>query len=587
MNGAVVASCSTVHADESMVQRQDLRSWYRLMWVFVLVAAVGSAAALPQAAIYRGDERFYTDAAIQMRHSGDWWIPKDSDGRPRYVKPLLFYWAVAVSQSVFGASLWASRLPSWLAAMALLGVTWRLANTCCRDPRGAAWAVVLLATNPEFHHLATRSTPDMMLTLWLTLAVWGFVRLALREERTRGAAMAAWGSSALAMATKGLWGFAPVLHALAWSRFGTRRVSWHRWWSWRWALAALVVGASGYWIMVVFDGIMVASSAWHDQVALRWQAPESEGPTGWIRPVVYVGTLLRDFLPWSVLTGIALGLRGRGSSAAPREQPEAHWLLSWTLGVVTVLCMSNFVRLRYVFPVYPGFAVWLGNRLTRLSDEVPGLWERWDRWSRALAFTAATALVGVAGVASRLEVPIVCSTLGMACGLAVLGARCASWRLPLAVARFSAMPMLWSVWLSLVWVPVQSPSPAPAIAQVLKQQCGNLRDVVLVGHAARLAGQLRLLLDGQPWIRERPPETLPGQLAAESAVLVIGDSIEVWKQAGRRVRRVGTLPPRSFGQWWRATLRTRNHVQALERAGQTVWLAWCTEPPHKSPGRSE
>ena len=204
MNGAAVASGSTTCADDSVVQLQDLRSWYGLMWVVVLVAALGSAAALPQAAIYRGDERFYTDAAIQMRHSGDWWIPKDSDGRPRYVKPLLFYWAVAASQSVFGASLWASRLPSWLAGMVLLGVTWRLAKTCSRDPRGAAWAAVLLATNPEFYHLATRSTPDMMLTLWLTVAVWGFVRWVLREERTIGAATAAWGGSALAMATKGL-----------------------------------------------------------------------------------------------------------------------------------------------------------------------------------------------------------------------------------------------------------------------------------------------------------------------------------------------------------------------------------------------
>jgi len=63
-----------------------------------------------------GDEAYYARVPVEMKERGDWLVPY-FNGEPRYKKPPLMYWLVAVSQRIFGENEVASRLPSLLAVV--------------------------------------------------------------------------------------------------------------------------------------------------------------------------------------------------------------------------------------------------------------------------------------------------------------------------------------------------------------------------------------------------------------------------------------------------------------------------------------
>ena len=88
-------------------------------WLLALMTLGVGLVWLGSEGTYNGDERYYTDAVLRMRASGDWWRPAFADGSPRLNKPLLIYWLMGASMQVFGASLFSARLP-FLIAGALL-----------------------------------------------------------------------------------------------------------------------------------------------------------------------------------------------------------------------------------------------------------------------------------------------------------------------------------------------------------------------------------------------------------------------------------------------------------------------------------
>ena len=50
---------------------------------------------------FTGDENFYFQGSKNMLESGDWLTPRYY-GKPRFQKPFLYYWLVAVSFKIFG-----------------------------------------------------------------------------------------------------------------------------------------------------------------------------------------------------------------------------------------------------------------------------------------------------------------------------------------------------------------------------------------------------------------------------------------------------------------------------------------------------
>src|SRR5439155_1137272 len=71
------------------------------------------------------DEGLYATIAQEMLGDGDWVIPH-VNGLPYLEKPPLYFWLTALAFRVAGPSEWATRLPSALAALGTVTLTWRV-----------------------------------------------------------------------------------------------------------------------------------------------------------------------------------------------------------------------------------------------------------------------------------------------------------------------------------------------------------------------------------------------------------------------------------------------------------------------------
>jgi 4-amino-4-deoxy-L-arabinose transferase-like glycosyltransferase len=102
---------------------------------------------------------------------GEWAVPQQH-GRPWLEKPPLYYWlAAAASSAMGGVSEVAVRLPANIAAL-LLGLTLFVLGRDLYGRRCGALAALVLLTMEDFLIEARWARPDMLLALWLTLAVY-------------------------------------------------------------------------------------------------------------------------------------------------------------------------------------------------------------------------------------------------------------------------------------------------------------------------------------------------------------------------------------------------------------------------------
>lgn len=197
------------------------RAWtWALLWMFALALFAWFIALAGLRPLTLPDEGRYASVAWEMFDQGSWLTPL-MDGMPYFHKPPLYYWLSAGSYAVFGASPWAARLPSALAAsLAMMGmyVFLRLATT----PAIARRSVLVLATMPLFYGAAQFANHDMLVAAFITLTILsGSWALGIGDlPRPRLAAAAAALFAALAVLSKGLIGIAlPGLTLLLWAIF--------------------------------------------------------------------------------------------------------------------------------------------------------------------------------------------------------------------------------------------------------------------------------------------------------------------------------------------------------------------------------
>ena len=155
---------------------------FRHAVVLVSLCALTFLAGLGQPALTDSDEAFYAESAREMVERGDWLTPY-FNGQPRFEKPVLYYWLVAVLYQVAGISPWAARLPSALAGFGLVFVAWACARRFY-DETTALVAGVVTATGFATIAMAHQSLPDLPLAFLIALATWSSM-IGLLEETAR------------------------------------------------------------------------------------------------------------------------------------------------------------------------------------------------------------------------------------------------------------------------------------------------------------------------------------------------------------------------------------------------------------------
>jgi 4-amino-4-deoxy-L-arabinose transferase-like glycosyltransferase len=122
-------------------------SWWRTPVFFGLLALLAFAFQGTRP-LSEPDEGRYSNIALQMVDSGDWWVPRLHAQQPHLAKPPQTYWLIAASLTVFGRNEWAVRFPDALAFLITAFLVVDIARSLgLRSPRvdGLAVGVVVLA----------------------------------------------------------------------------------------------------------------------------------------------------------------------------------------------------------------------------------------------------------------------------------------------------------------------------------------------------------------------------------------------------------------------------------------------------------
>ncbi|MCW5893905.1 MAG: glycosyltransferase family 39 protein [bacterium] len=294
---------------------------------------------------------------------GGWLLPT-LDGTPYRRKPVLYYWLAAAALTTGGVEIGMARLPSTLAAIAIVAIT----GAC-----GAAWwgplagmsAATVLTTAAGFALVARLASPDMTFALWITFGVVA-LRAGLRALPRRTALVPAALAAGLGTLTKGF--AAPLVIALVAvvEAALTRRLALLH------ARPLLVAGGAVLastlpWMVAV----AVLDPPYLPQLVLREHVQRFFAPTTSLHPrsaLLYLPVLLVGFLPWSLLLPAAL----RAARPLGADAP-ARFCAAWATIVVALFSLSSGKQAIYVLPALPPLALLVGRALAGWLSDARGL----------------------------------------------------------------------------------------------------------------------------------------------------------------------------------------------------------------------
>ncbi len=179
----------------------------RRFWLFMLFALVFLAIGMGLRDPWPSDEPRYTLVAKQMVESGDWMFPHR--GIELYSdKPPMLMWMEAATYKVVGNWRIAFLLPSLLAGLLTLALTYDLGRRLWNPRIGLFAAGAVLATF-QFAYQVKRAQIDPLEMGWITLANWGLLLHFLRGPNWRAYWIGCF-AAGLGVITKGV-GFLPLL----------------------------------------------------------------------------------------------------------------------------------------------------------------------------------------------------------------------------------------------------------------------------------------------------------------------------------------------------------------------------------------
>src|SRR5262245_30950113 len=271
------------------------------------------------------DEGNNAAAAREMLESGNWVVPT-FNYELRVDKPALLYWLQIAAYQTFGVNEFAARLPSALAALAAVLLTYELGRRMFGRVVGLLGGVVL-ASAVFFCAAAHFANPDALLNAWTLLALFCFWRGHLRGGNWFVPAGIAMG---LAVLAKGPVGFvlpsAVIGVYLLWSRQLRRLLDRRLFFG---VLMLALVALPWYVLVGVETRANFLRGFFLTHNVGRFLSP-MESHSGPI--YYYLVVLLVGLAPWSVFLGLAgwdAWRSGRDQEVRPSERAAIRFLACW------------------------------------------------------------------------------------------------------------------------------------------------------------------------------------------------------------------------------------------------------------------
>jgi 4-amino-4-deoxy-L-arabinose transferase-like glycosyltransferase len=295
------------------------------------------------------------------QHTPNWWVA---------TKPPLVGWISAGLFEITRSWELAWRLPSFLAAIALLAFVLRAASVY------GTVATLMAGCALSFNLFSLRLASLVRTDLLLALAIFAVGWLIWEKIRTRTAWTARdklllFLSLSAGMLIKGPIVYAFLLPGLVLMEWRRRKRGDNRpdvWGGWLpWLLSFLV------FLLWVAGGILFVPEFTEHVVLREFAGRFGEGVHRSQPFYFYLPHLLHRFAPWSLLL-IGLGAltwrtRRNGSTESRTISSETFWLLAWSLGGLVVMSFVPSKRIDRIFPIVPPLCLLLAAVVARIREQ--------------------------------------------------------------------------------------------------------------------------------------------------------------------------------------------------------------------------
>ncbi|MEZ6015047.1 MAG: glycosyltransferase family 39 protein [Planctomycetota bacterium] len=327
--------------------------------VVLLVLALVCAALLPGTdalpLLDRDEPRFAT-ATREMLEGQEWVVPT-FNGAPRYDKPILVYWVMRSGYWLFGVGELGARLPSLLAAAALLlMVAFGARRWVGRGP--AAAAAVVLGTTLQFVIHGRLALADMLMVTCVAAAQLALAALLLVPEppRTRRAWLVLWSALGFGFLAKGPIALAVPALSLVLLRYVTLRVPlpWSRLRALPgFALTGAIVAAWGVPALLATHGDFLRVGIGRHVIERGLDGFDARPYS----PLFYLEAAPLSLFPWIVLAPVVVRELRR------RRDGWNAWLLAWFLAPYIIFTPYRTQLPHYVLPGFPAVALLVARGL--------------------------------------------------------------------------------------------------------------------------------------------------------------------------------------------------------------------------------
>jgi 4-amino-4-deoxy-L-arabinose transferase-like glycosyltransferase len=349
----------------------------------------------------------HAEAAREMLLRHDW-VTLSIDGIRYLEKAPLMYWSIAGSFKLFGVHEWSARLPLALGMLALLLVAFWIAKKIFGEYAGFC-AAAILATSFGPYIFTRILIPDILVTLWLTLAIGFFLESLETEIPSR---RSCWGiavACALNVLTKGLIGVVfPVgiiIVFLLLTRNLSRLLSMHLLSS---TAITLIIAAPWHILAGLRNPTQgnVKGFFWFyfvNEHFLRYLNKRVPRDYDTVPLLLFWGLMLIWLLPWSTyLFNVLAEVPRRVSEFRTDPSRRARANLLFAVWIIFVLLFFSFSTRQeyYILPALPALTLLIAGWMQREGDSDDDRLKRGERLASSVlmvlgivVFTACTILV--------------------------------------------------------------------------------------------------------------------------------------------------------------------------------------------------
>jgi 4-amino-4-deoxy-L-arabinose transferase-like glycosyltransferase len=296
------------------------------------------------------DEAIYAQVSKEMVEREEWLTPH-WNGHTWFEKPPLYFWATGFLFKTFGISEFWARFPSAVSGLGVLLLAFLIARRIYNETAGIL-AVLILLSSQLFVYYARFGTTDTMLTLFILLAVYAYVRT---EEDQRFWLLAG-ASCGMALMVKGAAGLIVPAVLLVASLIDRRFLSILRT-RWVWIGIAVVALIAMPWHLLMFwqyrDAFLSSYLSRH--VISRATSNINEFNRGYD---FYFSVFKNTVSPWAFIFPFALIFARR---------PHSFVVIVQGLMVFVGYTLVQTKFQWYILPAIPAFAIVTGGFLAGLA----------------------------------------------------------------------------------------------------------------------------------------------------------------------------------------------------------------------------